>query len=138
MIRRLRCLVVALPIAAAAACTSGEPVRRVPPVSTQEVVLNRPLDRVYGLLYGRMNTCRTVHNLFFPGDVVGGIDPDGEHARLFVAKDGRTLWGATLERVPEGTRLVTMIGPDASSDRYHGLMRGWAEDKQPTPGYPEC
>jgi hypothetical protein len=137
MNRRLRRFAL-LSIAAAAGCTPDGPVRQAQPVSTQEMVLRTPLDEVYRLLYARMNNCRTVHNLLFPGDVVGGIDRDGAHGRLFVAKNGRTLWGATLERVVEGTKLVTLIGPDASSDRYHAVMRGWAENRQPPVGYPEC
>ena len=119
-------------------CTAEAPVRQGPTVSTQEVVVRQPLDLVYERLHQHMNGCRAVHNIFFPGDLVGGRDKDGAHARLFVAKGGVTLWGAELTRVPDGTKLVTLIGRDASSDRYHALLRGWAENRPSPPGYPEC
>jgi hypothetical protein len=94
---------------------------------------------VYERLYERMNACRTVHNLIAPGDIVGSVDPDGTRGRLFIAKSGRTLWGAEFEAIPEGSKLITHIGPEAPSDRYHALLRGWVEAR-PTraPVFADC
>jgi hypothetical protein len=86
-----------------------------------------------------MNLCRTVHNLAMPADIVGGMNPDGSRGRLFVARGGRTLWGAEFESMPEGgSKLTTQISADAS-DRYHTLVRGWAEARPiRTPIFADC
>jgi hypothetical protein len=108
-------------------CTGNTVVRQEPPYSVQETKLAVPPRVVYERIYGRMDTCRAVHNLTMPADIVGRMEPDGSRGRLFVARGGRTLWGAEFESTPEGgTKLITQISADAS-DRIHALVRGWAE-----------
>jgi len=120
-------------------CTGQDAVQVMAPTSIQEYKIVATPKVVYQRLYTRMNLCRTVHNLFMAGDLVGGMDPDGAHGRLYVAKYGRTLWGARIEPIPEGTKIITQIGPDAPSDRFHVLMRTWADGKRPpSTGYSEC
>jgi hypothetical protein len=129
-------LVLALTLAG---CTGNAVARQDRPVSIQEYKIVAPPRSVYERLYERMNSCRAVHNLVMPADIVGHMDTYGTRGRLFVARGGRTLWGAEFEAIPEGTKLTTQIGSEASSDRFHTLLRGWAEGR-PTraPTFADC
>jgi hypothetical protein len=86
---------------------------------------------VYLRIYDRMNSCHVVHNIFDPGDIVGGLDADRQHGRIYFAHDGVALWGADLEPSGRGTRVTTRVGKGAASDRYHALIRAWGEARRP-------
>jgi hypothetical protein len=120
-------------------CTSRKPVAISPTVSTQAFMIGIPPSEVYQRIYARMDACHAVHNLFDPGGIVGGMDADGRHGRIYFANDGLALWGAEFESAENGTKVVTRIGKDATSERYHSLIRIWVEARRrPPPGETEC
>jgi len=140
-LRRGRSTRALVPIAIAllAGCTSGKPVAMSPVDTTQVFKVSERPSEVYLRIYDRMNTCHAVHNIFDPGDIVGGMDPDGEHGRIYFANNGQALWGAELGPTEGGTRVITHVGKDASSDRFHELLRSWAEGRRtPALATAEC
>jgi hypothetical protein len=122
-----------------AGCTSGQPVKMSPTASTQEFKIAAGPATVYERIYSRMNACQVVHNIFFPGDIVGGMEPDKMHGRIYFASNGLALWGADIEPAEAGSRVITRIGKDAGSERYHVLIRTWVEAKRrQQPGESDC
>ena len=120
-------------------CTSGQPVKMSPTASTQEFKTTLSAITAYERIYSRMDACHVVHNLFDPGDIVGGMDRDGTRGRIYFANGGLALWGADIEPGDNGTRVITRVGKDAASDRYHALIRVWVEAKRRLqPGETDC
>jgi hypothetical protein len=120
-------------------CTSGEPARMSPTASIQEFRIEVSPSAVYERIYTRMDQCHAVHNIFFPGDIVGGMARDGKRGRIFFATNGLALWGADIEAADAGSRVITRIGQNAGSERYHALIRGWVEAKRrQQPGETDC
>jgi len=120
-------------------CTSGQPVKMSPTVSTQEFKTPIGPAAVYERIYGRMDVCHAVHNIFAPGNIVGGMDQDRTHGRIYFASGGLALWGADIEPSENGSRVITRVGKDAGADRYHALIRVWVEARRhQQPGETDC
>jgi len=116
-----------------AGCTMGKPVQYSPVASVQEFKVAVAPSVVYQRVYGRMDNCRAVHNILDPADIVGGMDADRQHGRIYFANGGLALWGAEIEPASGGSKVTTRVGTDAPSDRFHALLRGWAEARRPPP-----
>jgi hypothetical protein len=122
-----------------AGCTAGQPVKMSPVASTQEFRTAVDPATVYDRIYTRMDMCHAVHNIFAPGDIVSGVDSGGKPSRIYFARNGLALWGADIEPAGSGSRVVTRIGKDATSDRYHALIRIWVEARRhQQPGETDC
>lgn len=120
-------------------CSADQPARMSPTASVQEFKVSVTPSSVYQRIYDRMDQCHAVHNIFFPGDIVGGMAPDGKHGRIYFASDGLALWGADIEPTEAGSRVITRVGEDAASDRYHALIRVWVEAvRRQEPGETDC
>ena len=120
-------------------CTSGQPAKMSPTASTQEFKIAVNPMSVYDRIYTRMNACHAVHNILFPGDIVGGMDRDGKRGHIYFARNGLALWGADIEEVENGSRVITRVGQDAASERYHALIRIWVEARRrQQPGETDC
>lgn len=136
MVRRFAILCTAL---LTGGCTSGQPVKMSPTASTQEFKTTIGPAQVYERIYARMDVCHVVHNIFAPGDIVGGMEQDQRHGRIYFASDGLALWGADIEPSDNGSRVITRVGKDAASDRYHTLIRAWVESRRrQQPGETDC
>ena len=136
MLHRLVIFGIALLIAG---CTSNQPVRMSPTVSTQEFKTPLSPATVYERIYGRMDVCHAVHNIFAPGVIVGGMERDGQHGRIYFASGGLALWGADIEQSGNGSRVITRVGKDVASERYHALIRLWVEARRrQVPGETDC
>jgi hypothetical protein len=122
-----------------AGCTSGQPVKMSPTASTQAFKTDADPATVYDRIYARMDLCHAVHNVFSPGVIVSGADSSGRPSRIYFARDGLALWGADIEPAGSGARVITRVGKDAESDRYHALIRTWVEARRrQQPGETDC
>ena len=120
-------------------CTSDQPAKMSPVASTQEFKIDTTPLAVYTRIYTRMNLCHAVHNVFYPGDIVGVMEQDGKRGHIYFARNGLALWGADIEEVENGSRVITRVGQDAASERYHALIRIWVEaKKRPVSGETDC